>query len=47
VGGVDFVNWGVAGVVEKVLKVEVKVILACFDHISIAIMLNINRERSE
>jgi len=30
-----------------VLKAEVKVILACFGHISIKIMLKINRERSE
>jgi len=43
-GGVDFVN---GGGIEKVLKVEVKVILACFGYISIKIMLKINLERSE
>jgi len=29
----------------KVLKVEVKIFLACFSHMSIKIMLKINRER--
>ena len=31
----------------KVLKVELKVFLACFGHFSIKMMLKINRERSE
>ena len=44
-GGVDVVNKGGGRKSLKVLKVEVKVILACFGHISIKIMLKINRER--
>jgi len=48
---VDFCNggWGCIKSL-KVLKVEVKVIfsvLACFGHISIKIILKINRERRE
>ena len=31
----------------KVMKIEVKVILACFGYTSIKVMLTINRERSE
>ena len=46
--GVDFVNGGGGGRNSfKVMKIEVKVILACFGHISIKVMLTINREQSE
>jgi len=46
-GGVDFVNgvWGGGRKSVKVFKVEGKVILACFSHILIKIMLKINREQ--
>jgi len=46
-GGVDFVNGEGGRKSLKLLKVEVKVILACFGHIAITIMLKTNRERSE
>jgi len=38
---------GGGGVDWDMLKVEVKVILACFGHTNITIMLKNNRERSE
>jgi len=40
-------DWGRGRKSLNVLKVEVKVILACFGHTSIKIMLKINHERSE
>ena len=45
--GVDFVNRGGGRKSLKVLKVEVKVILACFGHISINIVTKTYRERSK
>jgi len=46
-GGVDFVNGGGGRKTLKVFTVEVKVIFACFGHISIKIVLKTNREQSE